>query len=153
MRVGSLKRGEIANKATIKEYSDAEAAARQRAAQVAKTQAQVTKAASGAYTATAGHIQTITRTIVKNVPTYITPAVDRGFPLSSRFVLVLDSAASGNNLPALPNSTASTPDTASPVATSTAAGIIASNYGSCRATSAQLSALQGWLADEAEAAQ
>ena len=148
LRVGSLKRGEIACQAQVKTYQAVEAAARAKAAQVAKTQAQVTKAATQAYTVTAGRIQTITRTIVQNVPTYITPAIDTRYPLPIGFVRVSDAAAAGLDLPAVPPTGPDSYAAASPVAASTAATVIASNYGSCRANAAQLVALEGWVTQE-----
>lgn len=148
LRVGSLKRGEIACQAQVKTYQAVEAAARAKAAQVAKTQAQVTKAATQAYTVTAGHIQTITRTIVKNVPTYITPATDTRYPLPVGFVRVSDAAALGLDVSAIPLPAGQSDDSPSTVTASHAATIIAGNYGGCRANAAQLAALEGWVTQE-----
>lgn len=153
MRVGSLKRGEIACKAQVKTFQAAEAAARAKAAEVARTQAQVTKAAGEAYTAATGRIQTVTRTITKEIPVYVTPTTDARFPLPVGFVRVSDAAALGLDVSAIPLPSGATDDSASTLTASHAAAVIAGNYGACRANAAELAALQGWVADEAKAAQ
>ena len=151
MRVGSLKRGEIACKAQVKTYQAVEAAARAKAAQVAKAQAQVTKAAGEAYTVMAGHIASQTKTIIQRIPIYVTPAIDRSYPLSVGFVRVSDASALGLDVSAVPLPAGKSDADASTVAPSYAAGVIAGNYGGCRATNAQLAALQGWITSEESA--
>ena len=142
MRVGSLKRGEIACKAQAR-------AVAARAVAVAHQQATITKAAQSAFVPQQAHIQTVTKEIVRNVPVYITPAVDRAFPLPNSFVRVHDASVSGS---VLSGPAASTDDLASAITASHAATVIASNYGGCRANAAQLAALQGWVTNEQSAA-
>lgn len=87
-------------------------------------------------------IHDTTQTLQREIPSYVTPATDRAFPLSRGFVRLHDAAASG--LSALP-APGSTDATASDVAASTAASTIITNYGICHETAEQLSALQGWI--------
>lgn len=87
-------------------------------------------------------IHDTTQTLQREIPTYVTPATDRAFPLPWGFVRLHDAAASGvSALPAAGLADA----TASDVAASTAASVIVSNYGRCHETAAQLSALQDWI--------
>lgn len=82
-----------------------------------------------------------TTQLQREIPAYVTPEMDLHFPLSVGFVRVHDAAVAGVPLePAGPLDA-----TASPVAASTAAGVIAGNVGVCRETAEQLTALQDWI--------
>lgn len=87
-------------------------------------------------------IHDTTHVLQREIPSYVTPATDRAFPLPVGFVRLHDAAASGvSELPAAGPADA----TASDITPSTAAGIITDNYGTCHETAAQLSALQDWI--------
>ena len=62
------------------------------AAKDAQTTIQVAKQDDTAQAA----IRVVTKTIIKEVPTYVTAATDRSFPLSVGFVRVLDAGAAGS---------------------------------------------------------
>lgn len=84
----------------------------------------------------------VTRTLIQKVPVYVAPETDRRFPLPVGFVRVHDAAVSGAE--PLPDPAGRADGSASDVAASEAAGVVAANYGDCRADQAKLSALQDW---------
>ena len=87
-------------------------------------------------------IHDTTQVLQREIPTYVTPAMDRAFPLPVGFVRLHDATASGvPEFPAAGPSDAA----ASDVAASTAVSVIIDNYGACHETAAQLSALQDWI--------
>jgi hypothetical protein len=87
-------------------------------------------------------IHDTTQVIQREIPTYVTPATDRTFPLPVGFVRLHDAAASGvSAFPAAGPADA----TAATIATSVATGVIVTNYGICHETAEQLSALQNWI--------
>lgn len=87
-------------------------------------------------------IHDTTTAIQQDIPRYVTPDDDRLYPLPVGFVRVHDAAAAGVPLLAGPGDT----DAArSPVAASVALDVIVGNYGTCRETAAQLTALQDWV--------
>lgn len=93
-------------------------------------------------------IQTRYRTIIKEVPTYVTPQIDSSYPLSWAFVRVHDAAALGVDVSAISLPAGQSDAGASTVAPSALADIIAGNYGSCHANAKQLTALQAWVRAE-----
>lgn len=94
-------------------------------------------------------IRYVTRTIVKEIPSVLTPSVDLHFPLSNGFVRLHDAASLG--LPELSAATYGSDDQASTVAESEAASTIAQNYGKCRQDAERLSMLQDWIIDQSKA--
>lgn len=82
-------------------------------------------------------IHDTTQTLQHEIPTYVTPATDRAFPLSRGFVRLHDATATGG----LPGPARDTDATASDVTASEAAGVIADNYGTCLAIREQLNAV------------
>lgn len=89
-------------------------------------------------------IQTITQTIEKEVPRYVTPAADPVLPLGWR--LLHDAAAYG----AVPQAAAGIDVAAPDIAASQAASAVIGNYMSCHTTAAQLEALQAWVRHQYE---
>lgn len=126
----------------------AETAAGRRAVAVNRQTAQISAAAGAAEAAAQTRIVTVTRTLIREVPSVVTPQIDRDFPLPVGFLRVHDAAARGLDLPDLPDPAGRPDDAASGVAASDAAGAIAANYGACRADDEQLAALQAWLKAE-----
>jgi len=87
-----------------------------------------------------------TRTLVEEIPHAMPPASDRAWPLSVGFVRLHDAAALGIDLSGVA-APAGRPDaSASRVAPSALAGILARNYGDCRADAAELAGWQAWYA-------
>jgi hypothetical protein len=97
-------------------------------------------------------IQTQTKTILKEIPIYVTPQIDARFALANAFVRVHDAAAGGLDVSAVPSAAGAADDSPSLVTPSHAAAVIALNYGDCRADAQQLSDLEDW-ARQMQAAQ
>lgn len=81
------------------------------------------------------------RTIVKEVPRYITVEADRACVVPRGFVRLHDAVAQG----VLPGAPDGTDDAAADVEISTVAGTVIDNYGSCKEDRARLEALQSWV--------
>ncbi|MEB2231429.1 hypothetical protein VDS41_07975 [Xanthomonas campestris pv. campestris] len=81
-------------------------------------------------------------TITREIPIYVTQKADAACAIPAGFVRLHDAAATGS--PA--GSPTGDPDApATGITLSGIAGTVASNYTSCHATAAQLSALQDWI--------
>jgi hypothetical protein len=78
-----------------------------------------------------------TQAIQREIPSYVTPATDRAFPLPVGFVRLHDAAATG----VLPGPARDTDATASDVTASQAVHVIAANYGACLEIREQLNAV------------
>ena len=82
-----------------------------------------------------------TRTIIREVPVYVTPVAEAGCTITDGFVRVHDAAAQG----VIPDPSRN-PDAPAPgVALSTVAETVADNYGTAHEIAAQLKALQDWI--------
>lgn len=94
-------------------------------------------------------IEERTRTIVKEVPRYVTVEADRACPIPAGFVRLHDAAAAGEDgVPADPPA-GSSDAAASGVALSTVAATVVDNYGTCQRNAEQLIALQQYLREVA----
>jgi len=82
-------------------------------------------------------IHDTTHTLQREIPSYVTPATDRTFPLPVGFVRLHDAAATG----VLRGPAGATDATASDVTASQAASVIAANYGTCLEIREQLNAV------------
>jgi hypothetical protein len=85
-------------------------------------------------------------TIVKKVPVYVPTSDNARYQLPVGFVMLHDSAATGMPLPAASSSVLAQP---SPIEISTAASVIASNYGLCRTEREKYNALWHWASGQA----
>lgn len=85
-------------------------------------------------------IRYVTRTLVEKVPVYVSPEVDRSYPLPVGLVRLHDAAASGQ--PPVPGGAGELDDSPSPVVASTLARTIVGNYGEYHACRAQV---MGWI--------
>lgn len=90
-------------------------------------------------------IQTITRTIIKEVPAHVTPKADAACALTRGFVRVHDAAAAGVPTAEVPNPAGQSDDSSAGIALSAAASTIADNYGADHANAQQLEDLQSWV--------
>jgi hypothetical protein len=88
------------------------------------------------------------KTIVKEVPVYVTPEADAACVVPRGFVRVHDGAASNE----VPGPAADSDADPSGVALSTVAEITAENYGTYHEVAEQLKALQKWVAEQQAAA-
>lgn len=84
------------------------------------------------------------KTIVKQVPVYVTAEHDRDCPIPNGFVRVHDAAARQDRLPADPGA-AGTDGAASGVALSAVATTVAGNYGICHQYAERVKALQDFV--------
>lgn len=82
------------------------------------------------------------RTIIKEVPVYVSEAADRACPVPAGFVRVHDASAA--NVPP-PGSAGPADERASAVALSTVAATVAGNYTDCHANAEQLRQLQAYV--------
>lgn len=85
-------------------------------------------------------IKTVTRTIVKEVPVYVTKQDDARCVINNGFVRLHDSAAKGE----LPGGTAGTDGEPSGTQLSAVAETVTSNYGTCHLALSRLSEWQEW---------
>lgn len=136
-------------KAQLGDLLAAEAAAKRRAQAINARQAAINAQASAKEAAAQRRIRYVTRTIAKEIPTILTPEVDRRFPLSVGFVRVFDAAALGVDLSALPDPAGQPDDSASPVKPSSAASIVNADFGECHLDQERLTGLQEWVRDTA----
>jgi hypothetical protein len=122
-----------------------EAAVQRAEAMVQEAEARAARVTAEAEARTAQvitQIRTVTKEVVREVPTYITPATDAGYPLPVGLVCIHDAAASGENIPS--PGPCDTPGASSDVKASEAAAVIAENYGACRECCERVRQWQLW---------
>ncbi len=117
----------------------------EQAAALATRQQDVTERVVTQYVDRVRTVREKAREIVKEVPVYV-PA--DSCPLPSGFRLLHDAAA---GLSPIPNPAARTD--AAPVPAQAVAATVADNYGTCRETAEQLTALQAWVIQQRSASQ
>lgn len=103
-----------------------------------------------AHVAERERIRFVYRDLVKEVPTYVTPAADAACPVPVGFVRVHDAAAAG--VPPTGPGADGADDAASGIALSAVGQTVAGNYGTCREWRQQLLSLQAFEHDRAVAA-
>ena len=96
-------------------------------------------------------IQTVIRTITREVPIYVTAATDTHYPVPWGLVRLHDAGALGVDPASLPNPSGAADDTPSTVTDGNLAATLTTNYGICRSTTQQLTDLQAWVRSQAEA--
>ena len=112
-----------------------------------RAQADTTTVVERAAVAEQVRIRTVTETIIKEVPVYVTAETDARFALPVGLVRVHDAAATGRPL----SESAGEPDDAtrnaeaSSAAPSALAAVIAENYGVCLADQSRFASLQDWV--------
>jgi hypothetical protein len=137
---------------TVHDWKDAGAqlAATRRVVAAVQAQGAINTRAAAADQAAQDQIRTVTRTLIKKVPTHVTPAADARCLIPLGFVRAHDAAASGD-LSALSDASGRPDDAPSGVALSAVADTVAQNYGTCRGDARRLSDLQAWVADQQRA--
>ena len=91
-------------------------------------------------------IRTVTRTLIQEVPVYVTPDADDRCIVPVGFVRLHDAAAAGG---AVPEPAGLADDAPSGLELSAVAAGVAENYGDvCRANAQQLSDLQAWVREQ-----
>lgn len=116
--------------------------------QLREKQAKVSEELATALSTERVKIRTVTKTIVKEVPRYVTVEADRNCVVPTGFVQHHDAAASGATLPERPTGVVDSP---SGVALSTVATTISEAYGICREWRAQIISWQQWYVLQREA--
>lgn len=115
-----------------------------------RAQADVTSAVETRAAAERVRVETIIRTIIKEVPKYVTPQTDTRFALPLGLIRVHDAAALGVDVSSLSYAAGQSDDAPAPAKPSELAATIADNYGVCLATGAQLIGLQSWVRAQAD---
>lgn len=92
-----------------------------------------------------GRIQYVTRTLIKEIPSHVTPQDDLAYPLSVGLVRLHDAAARGVNVSTVPGPSGQPDSARSVVPPSDLAVAFVNNYAACRADAEQLDALNGLL--------
>ena len=87
-------------------------------------------------------VQAKTKTIIKEIPVYVTKEADADCTINRGFVRLHDAAATAADLP---NPAGPADAGASGIALSTVAATVTTNYGLCHETAEQLTALQEWI--------
>lgn len=128
-----------------------EAAAAKRSVAIQTAQAQITVAAAKHDTVVQTKIRTITKTIIQEIPSAITPAVDKRYPLPNSLVRVFDASVLGVDLSAVSNPAGQSDDEASAVTDSEAGAVLAGDIGICRGATQELTDLQDWVSAESAA--
>lgn len=96
----------------------------------------------------AAQVQIVTRykTLIKEIPSYVTPAVDAAFPIPWSLVRLHDAAARGlPDVSGIPLPAGAIDDSTSRFHASDLAAAVAINYEACHLDAQQLSDLQAWV--------
>jgi len=112
-------------------------------ARVQAAQARVTERVVTQYVDRVRVVRETADAVIREVPVYVPQSCDADGRLPAGWRVLHDAAASGG---------AADPSTvahAQPVAPDTAAATVARNYGTCRETAEQLTALQQWVREQA----
>lgn len=126
--------------------------AERRVVRAVQAQGAINADAAQAEQAAQDRIVTVTRTITKEVPTYVTPGIDTRYPLPDGLVRVHDAAALGLDLSAVSNPAGQSDDAPSSVHASDLGVAIVANYSACRGDAEQLAQLEAWLVAQQRAA-
>lgn len=132
--------------------ADGEAVAQEKVREVTRIvyrerdQADATSRIETAAAEAQAEIRTVTRTLIREVPVYVTPDADARCVVPAGFVRVHDAAAAGRPVPE-PAGVAD--DAPSGLELSAVAAAVAENYGDvCQANARQLSDLQAWVREQ-----
>lgn len=99
----------------------------------------------------AANIRTVTRTLIREVPVYVTAEADARCVVPVGFVRLHDAAASGRPA-SLPDPAGQSHDAPSGLDLSAVGGVVAENYGTCREDAQRLIDLQDWVTAQRELA-
>jgi hypothetical protein len=112
-----------------------------------RAQADATSKVEAEATLQQERIRTVTQTIIREVPVYVSPETDARFPVPVGLVRVHDAAAAGDPLPEPSSEPDDAPGNAeaSTVTASQLALTLTENYGVCTAELARFGKLQDWI--------
>tara|TARA_R110002124_G_scaffold173690_4_gene341314 strand:- start:8540 stop:9100 length:561 start_codon:yes stop_codon:yes gene_type:complete len=134
--------------AAIEAAHQAQLAAVAKALRIERAQADTSDRIAAEAAEAQTQIRTVTRTLIKEVPVYVTPDDDRRCVVPVGFVRIHDAAAAG--IRPLPDPAGRPDDAPSGLALSAVAGTVVENYaGTCAANARQLSDLQAWVRAQA----
>ena len=122
----------------------AQAKAAAHALEVVQRQAGLTQTVAVRQQAAQDRVRTITRTLIREVPVYVTPKADAGCVVPDGFRVLHDAAAAG--VPTAAEPAGESADAPSGLALSAVADTVTANYGICHATAERLRGWQDWWA-------
>jgi hypothetical protein len=125
-------------------WSARAAADEARARKIAARQAVAGSAVGAAVAARQAEVRTVTQTLIREVPIYVTAEADARCDVPAGFVRLHDAAAAG--VSAAPNPTGRPADAPSDLALSAVAETVTDNYGACLGAFEQVKGWQGWWA-------
>lgn len=125
----------------------AEARAALNTVRVGQRNAAVAQAVAVKQQAAQDRVRTVTHTIVREVPRYVTIQADAGCVVPDGFRLLHDAAAAG--VPPAAEPAGRSADAPSGLALSAVAETVTTNYGICHETAERLKGWQDWYADVA----
>lgn len=96
-------------------------------------------------------ITTVTQTIIRKVPVYVTQKTDAAFPLACGWLRLHDAAAGGSDPATVPLPAGKSDADICPVAASAAASVIAENYALALGWRADAVAWENWYTTQAAA--
>ncbi len=140
----------------VRDWMAAEAAAKQARADLRgaievgrRTQvaAGITQDVGQAVEAARVETRIVYRTITERIPVYVTPEIDRDYPVPVGFVRLHDAAAAGS-APALPDGSGEPADAPSGIPLSAVAATVFPNYADCADDRARLKGWQDWYAEQ-----
>jgi len=141
----------------VRDWMAAEAALRQAQADLRgairvgeRTQqaATITQDVGQAVEAVRAETRVVYRTITERIPVYVTPEIDRDYPVPVGFVRLHDAAAAGGAAPALSDRPGEPADAPSGVPLSAVADTVAGNYAGCADDRARLKGWQDWYTEQ-----
>ena len=88
------------------------------------------------------------RTITERIPVYVTPEIDRAYPVPVGFVRLHDAAAAGGSAPTLSDRPGEPADAPSGIPLSAVADTVTENYAGCTDDRARLKGWQDWYAEQ-----
>lgn len=120
----------------------------QHAAQEQQAREKISYDKGVAFGKTQARIVVVNKEIIREVPRYITPAIDKRYPIPVGLERVYDASIYGVPVSAIPDPTGKPDDSPSRFSASQFGAVAAENNGSCLVIREQLTALQGWVNEQ-----
>lgn len=110
--------------------------------------AEITQDVGQAVEAARVETRVVYRTITERIPVYVTPEIDRDYPVPVGFVRLHDAAAAGGSAPTLSDRPGEPADAPSGIPLSAVADTVTGNYAGCADDRARLKGWQDWYAEQ-----
>jgi hypothetical protein len=147
----SLKALDAEDRARVQAWEEAEQKAELHAREVEAKAETINTDLQNQLTTALSRTRTITKTLIKEVPNYVTVKADAGCVVPLGFMQLHDAAAAGVDVSGLPGGTSGAVNAASGVKLSSVAATVVGNYGTCNATRQQVIGWQSWYAKQSSA--